>query len=180
MINQPPLSAHQAIGEPNSEGVQSGGVDDATLPVWIERLRRTMWLDAGLLRDAAGLGRARDVLQELAGTRPEVFGAPRWKRGASTLPAKSSCAPRSLERRAGAPISVKTSRRNSLCRSTLSCVTPRRSHFSPSRSPRLLHRQAKHPSDRRAWKVEADKLPELSGFSFLWICAITSKRCGGL
>lgn len=59
-------------GQQGSTAERNGtSVAAAELETWIEQLRKTMWLDAGLLRDAAGLQRAAAVLAGLAEIMPQ-------------------------------------------------------------------------------------------------------------
>jgi L-aspartate oxidase len=44
--------------------------DAAAIEAWIQQLRDLMWRDAGLLRSAQGLGRARATLVQMAETMP--------------------------------------------------------------------------------------------------------------
>ena len=60
-------------GRPVLRAPEGAGAPEEAVEGWIARLRAEMWLDAGLLRDAAGLRRAQGVLSELAATMPEAM-----------------------------------------------------------------------------------------------------------
>jgi L-aspartate oxidase len=49
---------------------EDGAIDEVGVETWIAELRKLMWRDAGLLRDAAGLRRAQAGLAALRATQP--------------------------------------------------------------------------------------------------------------
>ena len=71
MVEERTSGRHSEIpGNVVDEGLR-GSEDSGEVEGWIARLRGVMWRDAGLLRDAEGLGRAQSELEEMARTMPQ-------------------------------------------------------------------------------------------------------------
>ncbi|WP_263383479.1 L-aspartate oxidase [Granulicella arctica] len=76
MIHERRGSQQRSALEPESSPEGKIDVGDAYIAAWITELRNLMWLDAGLLRDAAGLRRAGEGLAALALRMPEALTRP--------------------------------------------------------------------------------------------------------
>ena len=61
---------HQTLDQTDQTD-QTAAHENTGVDEWISRLRRSMWLDAGLLRDGGGLRRAQSVLKDLDVTMPQ-------------------------------------------------------------------------------------------------------------